>query len=289
MGTAGRALVTGAAGFIGRHLCRELAAAGWQVKEIDRDAGIDVRRDMREYNGHWDAVIHLAAIVGGRKVMNGAPLAHAANLAIDASFFRWCEIARPGRVVYFSSSCAYPVAITTTRAWKLKESFLDLRYPMLADQLYGWAKLTGEMLAAELAAGGLEVTVVRPFSVYGPGMNDGFAIPSFTAQAARKASPLMIWGDAGQVRDYIHVTDVARAVVALLAAPAGTYNLGTGEGTSLQRLAVMIADQAGYKPLIQVDTGKPAGPPYLVADTARLDQVYRPTVELPQGLKELMR
>lgn len=278
-----RALVTGSAGFTGRYVVDALRKAGYTVTPFDRAAGLDVRHDLRETSGSWDVVVHMAAVVGGRKVMDRAPLSHAANLAIDAAFFRWAEIVRPRRVVYFSSSCAYPMAISSTRAWRLKESFLDLRYPMLPDQLYGWAKMTGEMLASYLS--GIPVTVVRPFSVYGPGMNEGFAVSGFLEQARRKANPLVIWGDKEQVRDYIHVSDVAGAVATLVKEGAdGTYNLGTGEGTTLERLARMIAGLAAYKPAIKVDETLPAGARFLVADPTELHKHYTPAIELAEGL-----
>jgi nucleoside-diphosphate-sugar epimerase len=284
------ALVTGHRGFIGSYTAAALRDAGYAITGVDLADGVDVCHDLYKLRASYDLVVHCAAVVGGRMVMDRHPIAHAANLQSDAAMFRWAAERRPGRVVYFSSSCAYPVAVTSGRAWKLKENLLDLRYPMLADQLYGHAKMTGEMLAAELAADGVPTTVVRPFSVYGPGVREGFAVRGFAGQVRRKADPVEIWGDAGQVRDFVHVADVAAGVLAMAReAIDGPVNLATGRGTSLAELAAMMAGIAGYSPQVKVDTGLPAGLPSLVADASLLRSFCPPQVTLEDGLAEVLR
>ena len=288
-----RALVTGSSGFIGGQVARVLGAAGYSVMAADIRDGFDVRYSMGDLicmPGYYDVVVHCAAVVGGRRVMDWTPVKHAANLAIDAALFQWAQTARPARLVYFSSSCAYPVALGQPGC-RLSET--DISWPplpgMMPDKLYGWAKLTGELLAATAAEAGLPVSIVRPFSVYGPGMNDGFAVSGFLEQVARRADPLEIWGDAGQVRDYIHVRDVARAVLAIITQGVdGPVNLGTGRATSLRALARMMLAAGGQVAEIKVDPGMPAGVPSLVADTARLHGFHVPQISLEAGLRDLM-
>ena len=153
------------------------------------------------------------------------------------------------------------------------------------DKLYGWTKLTGELMAATARDAGIPVSVVRPFSVYGPGMNDGFAVRGFLEQVQRRADPIEIWGNAGQVRDYIHADDVAGAVLAMIGQGVdGPVNLGTGRGTMLLDLAGMMATAAGYKPQVKVDPGMPAGVPVLVADTTRLNEFYTPQIAIEDYL-----
>lgn len=269
-----RALVTGSAGFIGRHVTDALTAAGFEVTGWDVANGYDVRH-LAPVNhaapGYYGLAVHCAAVVGGRRVIDWTPMAHAANLEIDAAFFGWAQRTRPARVVYFSSSCAYPAAIGQPGRI-LHESDIDLGDPLWPDGLYGWAKLTGELLAETCD---VPCTVVRPFSVYGPGMKDGFAVTGFCEQARRKADPLVIWGDDRQVRDYIDARDVAAAVVALAKDGVdGPVNLGTGEGTSLRELARLVAKAYGYTPDFKVDDSMPAGVPVLVADASRLRSHY---------------
>jgi len=279
------ALITGSAGFIGHHVAAAFGQAGYDVTRVDtRTPGdpVDARDYFRENSTPFDVVVHCAAVVGGRKVVIGDPLAHAHNLEIDAALFAWARRARPGRVVYFSSSCAYPVRLA--RAGKhLHED--DITWPpaagMMPDELYGWTKLTGELLARTAQDDGVMVSVVRPFSVYGPGVADGFAVKGFARQIATRTDPIEIWGDDRQVRDFIHVDDVSRAVLAMVEQGIdGPVNLGTGAGTSLRVLALRMAAAAGYSPRVKVNPGLPSGVPRLVADPARLHQFCPPQVAL---------
>jgi nucleoside-diphosphate-sugar epimerase len=284
------ALVTGSAGFIGSQVVRTFRRQGYVVYRVDI-AGPD-RRDARDYLRQAmfqpDVVVHCAAAVVTTAAKASARVAVAENLEIDAALFQWAARAKPGRLVYFSSSCAYP-AHAHNRGTRWQERAVSLTQPEMPDGLYGWAKLTGELLAAELAAEGTPVTVVRPFSVYGPGVRTGFAVRGFAEQIARRADPVEIWGDDRQTRDYIHVSDVAAAVLAAVREGVdGPVNLGTGRATSLHDLAVMMAGIAGYQPQIKVAEDMPAGVPWLVANPARLRSFYEPRVSLETGLAEVL-
>lgn len=284
-----RALVTGSAGFIGSQVRNAFDDAGYRTDGLDIVNGsrYDVRAMPAEGMGHYDVVVHCAAVVGGRRLMDWTPIAHARNLATDAALFEWAAATRPGRVVYFSSSCAYPAALGNA-AQPLAEDDISLRHPQWPDQLYGWAKLTGELLAQTVAGEGIPVTVVRPFSVYGPGANQGFAVRGFLDQAAGRADPFVIWGSDEQVRDYIHVADVAEAVTELVRQDvSGPVNLGTGQGTSLAELAEMTCAAAGYQPQVKVNESMPAGYPYLVADNSRLLEHYKPRRRVQDYVREV--
>jgi nucleoside-diphosphate-sugar epimerase len=284
------ALVTGAEGFIGSHVAAALTGAGYSVLGIDT-AGphpLDARDYFRNGSGRFDLVVHCAAQVGGRKVIDWTPIAHAVNLELDAALFGWAARNLPGRVVYFSSSCAYPARLGGIGV-ALDEDDIDLTNPEWPDGLYGWAKLTGELLAATARQAGVPVTVVRPFSVYGPGVREGFALRGFCDQARNHADPFIIWGDDSQVRDYIDARDVAAAGLALAAAGVdGPVNLGTGHGTSLRELAGQVCVAAGYSPAVKVDGSLPAGYRSLVADVTRLGKVFTPARQLDDYLREVL-
>ena len=106
------ALVTGSAGFVGRHLGAELRRRGWDVEEWDlfehRDA-LDVFRD--DDAPRFDLVVHCAYHVGGRAAIDGEPRLLAKNLELDAGMFDWAYRTRQRRVLYFSSSAAYPIGL----------------------------------------------------------------------------------------------------------------------------------------------------------------------------------
>ena len=300
-----KALVTGSAGFIGSAVVAKLADAGYEVMGLDVAYGTPTRTtqahpnlhavsgmDARDYFRHgevrFDVVVHCAVQVVTTADKASAGAGVAANLEIDAALFQWAARTRPGRLVYFSSSCAYPAHSPLSRGTRWQERAISLTLPEMPDGLYGWVKLTGEQLAAELAKT-VPVTVVRPFSVYGRGVREGFAVRGFADQAKKRADPVVIWGDDQQTRDYIHVSDAAAAVAALIAGGFdGPVNLGTGRATTLRELAVMIAAIEGYQPGIDVARHLPAGLPYLVADPSRLRKVYEPRVALEKGLAEVM-
>ena len=285
------ALVTGSSGFIGSHVVKALLREGYVVTHLDLASHMpyDAREYFRDEDVPFDLVVHTAAVVGGRKVMDWTPLQHAANLSIDAELFQWAARTKPGRVVYFSSSCAYPVLLGGP-GWQLRENHINLRRPQWPDKLYGWTKLTGELLAQTVRNAEVQVSVVRPFSVYGPGMREGFAVRGFLEQIRCRADPVEVWGDAGQVRDYIHVSDVAAAVVAMAEQGIdGPVNLGTGRGTSLAELVALMGKAAGYEPGIKVNTALPAGVQSLVADATLLRSFCPSRVALEDYLAEAVR
>ena len=146
------ALISGARGFIGRQVTAALDKAGYGTVGIDIADGTDARWFFQHDTSCFDLVVHCAAVVGGRRVVTGSPLDHAQNLEIDAALFTWARRTQPGRVIYFSSSCAYPVNLAL---WKKYLHEDDITWPphpgMMPDELYGWTKLTGEFLAATAA------------------------------------------------------------------------------------------------------------------------------------------
>jgi nucleoside-diphosphate-sugar epimerase len=106
-----KALVTGHMGFVGRHMKATLEKNGYLVYGVDVIAlpPADARDYFRTSDDHYDVVVHAAAVIGGRAVIDGDPLSQAANFELDAAMFQWAARTRPGRVVYLSSSAVYPV------------------------------------------------------------------------------------------------------------------------------------------------------------------------------------
>ena len=295
------ALVTGSSGFIGRHFAAHLKDQGWDVFGIDivpgehTDAMADARDFFRSlglfrggvsFAGGTDLVIHAAAVVGGRAKIEGSPLDLAVNLELDAALFRWARVVRPGRVVYFSSSAAYPVSLQQPQLrHRLAESDISLDEPGLPDALYGWAKLTGEHLARLARADGLAVTVVRPFSGYGPDQDGAYPFPAFADRALRREDPFLVWGDGSQVRDWVHVDDIVAAVTEMYRLDHnGPLNIGWGAPVSLRELAGRVCAAAGYQPALETVPAAPAGVSWRVCDPVRLWQVCRPRVPLDQGI-----
>ncbi|MHB1950169.1 MAG: NAD-dependent epimerase/dehydratase family protein [Acidiferrobacteraceae bacterium] len=284
------ALVTGHLGFIGRHMITTLAergytVAGWDTR--DKTVSIDCRDAFRRLRSAPDLVVHCAAMVDGREAIDGrAALIGAYNLQLDGALWEWALRARPGRIVYFSSSAAYP---TRCQAWPAPAQPLAERIvcePLAADQTYGLVKAVGERVAQEARSAGIPVTVVRPFSGYGADQDDRYPFPAMVARAVRRDAPFDVWGDGKQVRDFVHVDDVVGAVLALVDAEQdGPVNIGTGVGTSMDDLARLCMHAAGYEAPIRHLDSKPSGVAYRVADTRRLREVYEPKVTLEEGVR----
>ena len=286
------ALVTGDMGFIGSHFAEHLRGTGWQVTGADIVNGFDCRNLFAcDSTSRFDLVVHCAANVGGRANIDGHPLNVAQNLGIDAAMFDWAVRTRPRRVLYFSSSAAYPTMFqrrdTGTR---LHESLVRLDLVNEPDAVYGWAKVTGERLAEVVRGHGIQVTVVRPFSGYGPRQDDCYPWPAYMARARRLEDPFHIWGDGGSTRDWIHVDDVVDACMALV--EDGTplpVNLGTGRATTFDELATVVCSAAGYMPDRVYVADAPQGVYHRVADPTRLFTVYRPRITLAEGVARAFR
>jgi nucleoside-diphosphate-sugar epimerase len=286
-----RALVTGSAGFVGRHMAAELTRRGYQVEGWDLKTGLDCVSLFRSSRRVYDLVVHCAFHVGGRAAIDGEPRLLARNLQIDAGLFDWAVRTGQGRVLYFSSSAAYPVGLqdidSTRLEYRLQEDDirLDLDRPGRPDARYGWAKLTGEHLAQAARESGLDVTVVRPFSGYGADQDDTYPFPSFIARARARVDPFPIWGPGTQVRDWIHVDDLIGGALAV--AESGTeepVNLCTGRGVSMLELAHMCCKQVGHRTRLMPQPDKPTGVAYRVGDPTRFRQYWTPRVSLEEGV-----
>jgi nucleoside-diphosphate-sugar epimerase len=281
-----RAVVTGSTGFIGRHFVDRLVRDGFDVDCCDTDNpwphATDCRDFFRASHTRYDLAVHAAAIVGGRAKIDGEPLAIADNLSIDSAAFQWAALTRPHRFVYFSSSAAYPVWLQTASLHRLSERDINMSRPEEPDSMYGWAKLTGERLATVARDAGVDVRVFRPFSGYGTTQSLDYPVPSFIARAVCHDNPFTIWGDGGQVRDWIHVDDIVNAVLASIDIPdPGPVNLCTGTGTSFNQLANMVCD---HTPTIRHLLDAPVGVRYRVGDPTLLNTFYKPQVPLQEGV-----
>jgi len=275
-------LITGHCGFVGRNFVK---------KYIDHDiTGIDIKNgnDCREFfkisDTKFDLVIHLSAIVGGRATIEGNPLSVASDLSIDSEFFQWALRTRPGRIVYFSSSAAYPIHLQTTQ-YKLKESDIDLANVSNPDMTYGWSKLTGEYCLQFLRAEGLKVHIFRPFSGYGPDQDLNYPFPTYIKRAKNLENPFTIWGDGTQVRDFIHITDIVNAVDAAIKQDfLETVNLGWSRPTSFNELCELVCKQMKYRPEINYILTAPKGVDYRCSDNSKMLTFYRPKISLEEGI-----
>ena len=223
--------------------------------------------------------------------IDGAPLEVATDLAIDSDMFQWALRTRPDRLIYFSSSAAYPIDIQTRECYRPQwEDDINLDEVRTPDQTYGWAKLTGEILAKYATEAGLKVHIFRPFSGYGTDQDLDYPFPSFIDRALRRADPFHIWGDGTQQRDFIHIRDVVGAALeAVRQDVQGPTNLGWGRATSFNELAELVTGSSGYRPRIEHLPAKPVGCWYRVSDSTKMHGFYKPKISIEQGIRMALR
>ena len=278
-----KALITGHKGFVGRYFSEHLEKEGWTIYGMDIKENGDCRNFFKEVNRQFDLVIHLAAIVGGRESIEGRPLAVADNFSIDSEFFQWCLKTKPKKVVYFSSSAAYPVSLQTeARHVRLKESMSCWEHMSMPDMTYGASKLIGEYLASFAQ----NVHIFRPFSGYGTDQDLSYPFPMYVKRAMERANPFEVWGPGTQTRDFIHIKDIVGAV--MTAVEQGIYgpvNLGWGRSTSFLELAQMCMDAVGYEGDIVTRPDKPVGCMHRVSNNDLLLSFYQPKITLEEGIQ----
>lgn len=238
-------------------------------------------------------VFHFAAIVGGRAKIDGDPMMVALDLSIDAEFFYWICRHKPARVLYPSSSAAYPVDLQTeSDAIALSEKDINFDRMGKPDMTYGWSKLTGEYLAQITAQHyGVKVTCIRPFSGYGEDQDLTYPIPAIAARAARQEDPFEVWGSGNQGRDFVHIDDVLDCVeVAMEKIHDGTaINIGMGRLSSFREIIEIFCRFAGYQPTIKPLLDKPVGvhSRYCNMDFVKETLGWEAQISLEEGLRRV--
>lgn len=286
-------LITGGAGFVGRRFCKRFLDAGDEVHCVDPVAadtgGRDPEggwplfdpRDYRNFHFHrqdcrdwfrlrqdddFDYALHLAAMVGGRAMIENNPLAVADDLSIDAEYWQWARRARPRKTITFSSSAAYPIKYQKEGDYRLLSEDMiafdeDIGMP---DMTYGWAKLTCEYLGRlAFEKHGLKSVAYRPFSGYGEDQDLTYPFPSIIKRAIEYAGQpvLTVWGTGDQMRDFIHIEDCVDGVLTTMDRidNGEALNLSTGIYTSFKQFARMAAEAVGYSPEVVGLSDQPAG------------------------------
>ena len=288
-------VITGSAGFIGRHLVKacERRWPDAAILQVDPANGSgDCRDFFRQSNGRVDLAFHCAAITGGIEGTTGNPAFLAAiNQQMDGAFFEWALRTLPGRIVYFSSSCAYPMMSEAAMAHGRKSREQDIRFERIdghPDNTYGWVKLLGEVVANSVRDAGVPTTIVRPFAVYGSDQETCRMIPAFIQRVLTEDTDTFdVWGSGDQASDFIHVDDTVEAIVALVDnAIDGPVNLGTGRGATADEVANIVMKTARMPRKIVHRLDKPTGPLWRVADTTLLNTFYKPCITLEEGIEE---
>ncbi len=306
-----RVLVTGGASFIGSHLVDALVERGARVRVIDnlssgtrenlqqylKDGRVEFRQaDLLEPGVAEEAlkgiqtVFHLAADHGGRGYVDLHQAACATNLLFDGLIFRTAHRAGVEKVVFASSGCVYPNFLQTNPNEILYLTEDKVGPPYDADNMYGWAKLMGEMtLQAYHQDLGMKCASCRYFTVYGERGHENHAVIAMIARAFVHQDPFIVWGTGEQIRNWTHVSDiVSGTVLAAEKIDDGTaVNLGTMERTRVIDAVYEVLRYTGHKAKIELHPEMPTGPLNRVADCALAQKLlgWEPRVKFMDGLR----
>ncbi|MFH1542636.1 MAG: NAD-dependent epimerase/dehydratase family protein [bacterium] len=319
---ARKILVTGGAGFVGRHFVHRFLEAGDEVHCVDLVAkftgGIEpvkwplfkpqdyknfhfYKQDCRQYfeqvaDTDFDYAFHLAAMVGGREMIENNPLAVADDLSIDAEYWQWAARTKPKKTICFSSSAAYPIKHQRLEGYKLlTEDMISFAEDIgMPDMSYGWAKLTHEYLAKlAFEKNGLKSVVYRPFSGYGEDQDDNYPFPGICKRIlANKGAPVInVWGTGRQMRDFIHIEDCVDGVLSTMDQidNAAALNLSTGIYTSFIDFVKIAADVLGFSPQVEGTSTKPEGVFARGGDTAKQHSLgFKHKISFKDGIKRAL-
>lgn len=305
-----KVLVTGGSSFIGSHLVDELVERGAIIRVADDlssgkieniQAHLDNKRiefikaDLGEPGlaqqavQGVDIVFHLAADHGGRGYVNLHQGCCAGNLTLDGIIFMASLKAGVKKVVYASSGCVYPNYIQNDPSQELFLTEEMVGPPYDADNMYGWAKLMGEMtLRAYYKDFGMKAASCRYFTVYGERGVENHAVIAMIARAFIKQDPFEVWGSGQQIRDWTYVKDIVKGTI--LAAEkiddAAAINLGTTEKIRVIDAANEVLRYTGHQAKIKLLPDMPTGPLNRVADNSLAKKLlgWEPQVRFIDGL-----
>lgn len=306
-----RVLITGVAGFVGRHLAAHLFAQGgheiWGLSRASRDVGgLDPAIQMtvadlmdRESveqavaDARPDAVYHLASQASVKRSFDSPLETLQNNIVGQVHLLDACvKLAPEARILVIGSNEEY--GLTEPSELPIKEH-KELR-PVSP---YAVSKVTQDMLGHQyFRARKLQVIRARPFTHIGPGQAPGFVTTDFAQQLARMelgtAEPKMAVGNLNGVRDFSDVRDIVRGYRLLIerGEPGEVYNLGSGVGRTIQAILDQLLALTTVRPEVVIDPSKmrPSEIPAMYADCAKIEAAtgWRAEIPFEQTLRDVL-
>jgi len=302
-------LVTGGAGFIGSHVCERLLRAGHKVWALDnlntfytpaiKQRNVEeiqalgkpftfVHADLGDVKAlgtlfgqtGFDQVIHLAATAGVRPSIEEPELFQRVNIGGTVNVLEAARREGVKKILLASSSSVYGV--------NKKIPFAETDPVFSAISPYASTKLACESLGHVYHyIYGMDVTVLRFFTVYGPRQRPDLAIYKF-AKLISEGKPIPVFGNGSTARDYTYVTDIVDGVMACVERTCGyeIFNLGESQTVTLSRLIELLELSLGKKAIIQRLTAQAGDVPLTYADITKSRQHfgYAPKVKIDQGI-----
>jgi nucleoside-diphosphate-sugar epimerase len=297
-----RCAVTGAAGFIGSHLCERLLEQGHEVRGIDaiipyyspalKEQNLTGARIYPRFHFHQldlrhdpldailadvDLVFHLAAMPG------------LSNSWTDFDGYWACNVQATHRLLELYRRCGAPRRIVCASSAAVYGRFAegDETQPTHPVSPYGVTKLAGEHLCRSYTeAFGLPIVILRYFSVYGPRQRPDMGYHKFI-KAMQRNEKLTVYGDGEQIRNNTYVSDcVAATEAAAEAVPGAVYNVGGGEAVSVWDVLGRLEKLSGRKAKVRREPARPGDQRNTRANTSKITAHldWRPATSLDEGL-----
>ena len=306
-----KALVTGAAGFIGSHLCERLLNGGWQVVGLDNFDTFyapDVKRrniagclanksfklvegdirDSRIVNdacGDLDIIVHLAARAGVRPSIEDPLLYQDVNVNGTCVMLEAARKHKISKFIFASSSSVY--------GNNPKVPFSETDNVDNPISPYAASKKAGELLCHSFHhLYGMDMTCLRFFTVYGARQRPDLAIHKFT-RLIDSGKPIQMFGDGSMMRDHTYIDDILSGVLAAMERCKGyrIYNLGESEPVSLRDLIAAIEQAVGKNAVIERMPLQPGDVDRTFADItrAKAELGYAPHTSIKEGLARFVQ
>lgn len=292
-----RILVTGAGGFVGRHLLPALRTAfpGAALLTNPFDVTDPAAADAAVGTGRPDAVVHLAAVAAIPAARSDPGRAWQVNLQGTLNVARAVLARAPGCTLLFASS-ADIYGASFRAGTPLDEGAL-----LAPLNTYSATKAAADLALGAMAAEGLRVLRVRPFNHTGPGQSPEFVVAAFAEQVARVAAgrqpPVLRVGALGSLRDFLDVRDVCAAYVLCLAradalAPGTVLNLASGQPRRVGDVLAGLMGAAGVQAEVATDAGRlrPTDIPVAAGNAALARRVlgWAPAIPWEQTLADVL-
>jgi GDP-L-fucose synthase len=291
--------VAGNGGLVGSAVVRALRVQGYENLLLATRGELDltVQRSVSEFfqRERPQAVVMAAARVGGIIANNTQPAVFIRdNLLIQDNVIDSAYRAGTEKFVFLGSSCIYPKLASQP----IKEEYLLTGPLEPTNEWYAIAKIAGlKMCQAYRRQYGFKTISLMPTNLYGPGDNfdlqNSHVLPAlirrFHEAKLRGDSTISIWGTGTPRREFLHVDDLADAVIFLMMGYDNEQiiNIGWGEDVTIKELAEKIAETSGFQGRLVFDSTKPDGPPQKLLDTSRLKALgWKPKITLQTGIQQ---
>jgi GDP-L-fucose synthase len=289
-------VIAGSSGLVGSALVREFNEAGHHVVGINRSV-VDLSDEsatkelLKQVKPKL--VIDAAARVGGIGANNNFPVEFLTeNLRIQSNLMAAAHLAKVERFIFLGSSCIYPRDCPQP----IKEEYLMTGPLETTNSAYAIAKIAGiELIKAYRKEFGAKWISLMPTNLYGPNDNfslkDSHVVPAFIRRFIEAVEEgddsVTLWGTGTPKREFLHVQDLAKAV--LVAAEhydsSQHLNIGTGQDLTIADLAVKVASASGFRGEIRWDATKPDGTLRKVLDVSNIKALgWRPEITLDKGI-----